>query len=59
MTKNTMSSSLSEFTVKSCPLRRLGQLDELAKTMCFLIGDGAGFVDGNRNPSNRGLDWAP
>ncbi len=59
MTKNTMSSSLSEFAVKYCPLRRLGQLDELAKTMCFLIGDGAGFINGDEIRVTGGLDWAP
>jgi NAD(P)-dependent dehydrogenase (short-subunit alcohol dehydrogenase family) len=59
MTKNTMSSSLSEFAVKYCPLRRLGHLDELAKTMCFLIGDGAGFINGDEIRVTGGLDWAP
>ncbi|MFO0722484.1 MAG: SDR family oxidoreductase [Myxococcota bacterium] len=59
MTKDTMSSSLSEFAVTYCPLRRLGQLEELAKTMCFLIGDGAGFINGGEIRVTGGLDWAP
>jgi 3-oxoacyl-[acyl-carrier protein] reductase len=59
MTKDTMSAALSAFAVEYCPMRRLGQLDELAKTMCFMIGDSAGFINGDEIRVTGGLDWAP
>lgn len=59
MTKGTMSSDLSEFAIKYCPMRRLGHLDELAKTICFLISDAAGFINGDELRVTGGLDWAP
>jgi len=59
MTKETMSPALSAFAVEYCPMRRLGQLDELVKTMCFLIGDSAGFINGDEIRVTGGLDWAP
>lgn len=59
MTKGTMSSGLSEFALKFCPERRLGRLDELAKTICFLLSDGAGFINGDTIHVTGGLDWAP
>lgn len=59
MTKGTMSSGLSDFALKFCPQRRLGRLDELAKTICFLLSEGAGFINGDTINVTGGLDWAP
>lgn len=59
MTKGTMSSGLSQFALEFCPQRRLGTLDELAKTICFLLSDGAGFINGDTIHVTGGLDWAP
>lgn len=59
MTRETMSSNLSEFAIQYCPLRRLGGLEELAHTMCFLLSNGAGFINGAEIRVTGGLDWAP
>ena len=54
-----MADSLRDFAVSYCPLRRLGELDELARTILFLAGDGAGFINGAVIPVTGGLGWAP
>jgi 3-oxoacyl-[acyl-carrier protein] reductase len=59
MTRATMSEELSSFALRYCPLRRLGGLDELAQTILFLCGDGAGFINGANVRVTGGLDWAP
>ena len=37
----------------------IGALDELAKTVLFLISDGAGYINGDAIRVTGGLDWAP
>jgi NAD(P)-dependent dehydrogenase (short-subunit alcohol dehydrogenase family) len=59
MTREGMSEELSRFAISYCPLRRLGTLDELAKTVLFLTGEGAGFINGGAIRVTGGLDWAP
>jgi NAD(P)-dependent dehydrogenase (short-subunit alcohol dehydrogenase family) len=54
-----MAESLKAFAIEYCPLRRLGELDELAQTILFLASDGAGFINGAVIPVTGGLDWAP
>jgi NAD(P)-dependent dehydrogenase (short-subunit alcohol dehydrogenase family) len=54
-----MAESLKDFAIQYCPLRRLGELDELARTILFLASDGAGFINGAVIPVTGGLDWAP
>jgi 3-oxoacyl-[acyl-carrier protein] reductase len=54
-----MADSLKAFALEYCPLRRLGELDELARTILFLASDGAGFINGAVIPVTGGLDWAP
>lgn len=54
-----MADSLKAFALEFCPLRRLGQLDELARTILFLASDGAGYINGAVIPVTGGLDWAP
>src|SRR6185436_13789054 len=54
-----MDDDLAAFAVGYCPLRRLGELDEIARTIMFLCGDGAGFINGASIPITGGLDWAP
>ena len=46
-------------SIPSMTNERTGQLDELAKTMCFMIGDSAGFINGDEIRVTGGLDWAP
>lgn len=59
MTRDTMSEGLVDYANKFCPMRRLGSLDELAKTMLFLLSDGAGYINGETVRVSGGLDWAP
>lgn len=54
-----MAESLREFAVTYCPQRRLGELEELAATILFLCGGGAGFINGAVIPVTGGLGWAP
>jgi NAD(P)-dependent dehydrogenase (short-subunit alcohol dehydrogenase family) len=54
-----MAESLKEFAIEYGPLRRLGRLDELARTILFLASDGAGYINGAVIPVTGGLDWAP
>ncbi len=54
-----MAEFMREYAVKYCPLRRLGDVTELAKTVLFLCGDGAGFINGACIPITGGLGWAP
>jgi len=59
MTRETMSTQLSEYAIQYCPLRRLGELDELANTVLFLISEGGGYINGESIRVTGGLDWAP
>lgn len=59
MTRETMSRELAAFALEYCPLRRLGTLDELSKTVLFLVGESAGFINGDAIRVTGGLDWAP
>jgi NAD(P)-dependent dehydrogenase (short-subunit alcohol dehydrogenase family) len=60
MTKGeAMADSLKAFALAYCPLRRLGELDELAHTILFLASDSVGFINGAVIPVTGGLDWAP
>jgi 3-oxoacyl-[acyl-carrier protein] reductase len=59
MTRGTMSQGLTDYANSFCPVRRLGRLDELAKTMCFLLSDAAGYINGETIRVSGGLDWAP
>ncbi len=53
-----MSTQLRDYATGYCPLRRLGELDELAQTMLFLLSPAAGFINGAVIPVTGGLDWA-
>ncbi|MEZ4461435.1 MAG: SDR family oxidoreductase [bacterium] len=54
-----MAEGLKDFAISYCPLRRLGELDELAASVLFLCGDGAGFINGAVIDVTGGLGWAP
>ena len=54
-----MADELKAFALTYSPLRRLGELDELAATILFLASDAAGFINGAVIPVTGGLDWAP
>ena len=54
-----MAESLREYAITYCPVRRLGELDELAKTILYLCGESAGFINGAVIPVTGGLGWAP
>lgn len=59
MTRDTMSDGLVQYANTFCPVRRLGSLDELARTICFLLSDGGGYINGEVLRVSGGLDWAP
>ena len=40
------------------PLGRLGQPDEIAETVCFLVGDGAAYITGETIHVNGGMHMA-
>lgn len=59
MTRETMSEGLVQYANTFCPVRRLGTLEELAQTICFLLSDSAGYINGEVLRVSGGLDWAP
>jgi 3-oxoacyl-[acyl-carrier protein] reductase len=40
------------------PLGRLGQPEEIADTVCFLVGDGAAYITGETIHVNGGMHMA-
>jgi 3-oxoacyl-[acyl-carrier protein] reductase len=59
MTREGMSSDLSAYAREYCPVKRLGALPELTRTILFLCGPDAGYINGAVVPVTGGLDWAP
>jgi len=59
MTREGMSASNREFWLKYCPVGRLGELSEVAKTVLFLSSEGAAYINGDAISLTGGLDWAP
>lgn len=59
MTKAELSERNFRFAVDFGPLRRGGTLDELAKTISFLISDASGFITGESIRVAGGLEWVP
>ena len=58
MTRGPGAAGLAEFWKDLCPLRRPGQLDEVAAAVLYLAGPSASFVNGHALPVTGGLDWA-
>jgi NAD(P)-dependent dehydrogenase (short-subunit alcohol dehydrogenase family) len=59
MTQQTMSDTLKDYWIRLCPLRRLGQREEVAGVVLFLLSDAARFVTGQAINVTGGLDWTP
>ena len=59
MTVERMSEDNRKFWMQYCPLKRLGDLSEVSKVVCFLASDGAGFINGHAIDITGGLEWAP
>lgn len=58
MTRDTLSSQLEAFWLQHCPLRRKGELSEVAEVILFLASDAASFVNGQAISVDGGLGWA-
>lgn len=58
MTRDSMASAHRAFWLLHCPMRRMGELDELAQVVLFLASDAASFVNGQAVSVTGGLDWA-
>lgn len=41
--------------VEETPLGRIGMAEEVAEAICFLAGEGAGFITGQVLPVNGGI----
>jgi 3-oxoacyl-[acyl-carrier protein] reductase len=59
MSRQGVSGGNHEFWLKHCPLRRIGELDEVVKSVLFLASEAGGFVNGQALAVTGGLDWAP
>jgi 3-oxoacyl-[acyl-carrier protein] reductase len=59
MTREGMGDALSAYALQYCPVKRLGALPELTRTILFLCGPDAGYINGAVVPVTGGLDWAP
>jgi NAD(P)-dependent dehydrogenase (short-subunit alcohol dehydrogenase family) len=58
MTKDTLSPELQKFWLEYCPLKRMGQLDELAEVVLFLASDSSSFINGQVINVTGGMDWS-
>lgn len=58
MTKGTMSTALRNFWMQHCPIKRMGNLEELSEVVLFLGSDAASFVNGQVLSVTGGLDWS-
>lgn len=58
MTRSTMTEQFHDHWLGACPLRRIGELDEICKLITFLSTDAAGFITGAEIPVTGGLDEA-
>lgn len=59
MTRDTMPQAAKDYwkTHVPQPKGRMGDIEELAKTVLFLAGDGAGFINGEVINVTGGLNW--
>ncbi len=59
MTREQLSEANREHALRYCPVGRIGQLQELARTMVFLLSDPAAYINGASIPVTGGLGWVP
>ncbi len=59
MTSASLSERHQSFWMQFCPLRRMGQLDEVAHAVLYLCSREASFVNGATVPVTGGLGWSP
>jgi NAD(P)-dependent dehydrogenase (short-subunit alcohol dehydrogenase family) len=59
MSRVGVSNANREFWLRHCPVRRIGDLDELVQTVLFLGSEAASFINGQSLAVTGGLDWAP
>ncbi|PWU11187.1 MAG: 3-ketoacyl-ACP reductase [Terriglobia bacterium] len=59
LTRGSLSQVNQEFWIQYCPLGRIGDLPDVARTVLFLASEAASFINGQIIPITGGLDWAP
>jgi 3-oxoacyl-[acyl-carrier protein] reductase len=59
MTRNHMADSLREFWLKFCPLRKVGNAEDVANAVAFLASDQGAFINGEELRVAGGLTYAP
>ena len=59
MTRDHMAEPLRKYWLKYCPMQRMGTAEDVAGTVCFLIGPDASFINGEVIRVSGGLTYAP
>jgi 3-oxoacyl-[acyl-carrier protein] reductase len=59
MTRSAMSHFNSEFWTRYCPLGKIGELQDVANAVMYLVSESGSFINGQVLPITGGLDWAP
>jgi NAD(P)-dependent dehydrogenase (short-subunit alcohol dehydrogenase family) len=58
MTQETLSDTFREFGLRHCPLKRMGNLEELSEVIIFLASDAASYITGQVINVTGGLDFS-
>lgn len=59
MVKDNMAAQLGEYWLKHCPLKKMGEAEDIANAVYFLCSDEGGFINGEVLRVAGGLTYAP
>lgn len=59
MVKDNMAEQLGEYWLKHCPLKKMGEADDIANAVYFLCSDEGSFINGEVLRVSGGLTYAP